>query len=139
MVDDDSHRCRRNAEGLRRHNYEVNTAADGQAGWEEIQTGRYHLLITEIDLPRVTGVGLVKKLCAARIPTPVIMSTVILPIWEFDLLPWMQAVTILRKPYSIGKLLGLVKSVLPETAGVRAENVPASIWQSQPATDSLRR
>ena len=45
-------------------------------------------------------------------PLAVIMVTEILPTWEFALHPCLQAVTMLRKPFTIKKFLGLVKSVL---------------------------
>src|SRR5208283_1709471 len=93
MVDDDSRRCRLNAEVLRRQNFEVNTAADGQAGWDELQTKRYHLLITENDLPRLTGVGLVKKLHSASIPLPVIVVTSTLPARKSPEYSWLLKAT----------------------------------------------
>jgi hypothetical protein len=66
---------------------------------------------------------------------PVIMATNILPTWEFALHPCLQTVTMLRKPYTIDKLLGTVKSVLPDRAGM----APATNWQSQPTVNRLRR
>lgn len=61
MVDNDPYRCELNAEMLRRHSYVVKATRDGETGWEELQTNRYHLLITNSDLPGLSGVGLVKK------------------------------------------------------------------------------
>ena len=124
MVDGDSHRCRLNAEVLRRQNYEVNTAADGQAGWEELQTNRYHLLITESDLPRLTGVGLVKKLYSACMPLPVIVVTGTLPARKSSEYSWLLKATKLFKPYHFDDLLGLVKKVLAETACAHAGTAP---------------
>jgi hypothetical protein len=49
------------------------------------------------------------------------MATGILPAWELALHPCLQGVTMLRMPYTIDKLLGLVKSILPETTQVQAE------------------
>ena len=124
---------------LRRHGYEVSIANDGNAGWEELQINRYNLLITENELPRLTGVGLVKKLRSACMPLPVIIAVGILPSWKSAEYPWLLKATKLFKPYAIEDLLGLVKSVLPGTAQVPAEMVSAPCWQSEPSTDRLRR
>jgi DNA-binding NtrC family response regulator len=136
MVDDDSHRCRLNAEVLRRQNYEVNTAADGQAGWAELQTNRYHLLITQNDLPCLTGVGLVKKLTSACMPLPVIVVTRTLPARKSPEYTWLLKATKLFKPYRFDELLGLVKKVLAEAACARAATAPPT-WQSQSLSNRL--
>ena len=133
MVNDDPCLCELNAEGLRQHGYEVGTASDGKAGWEELQANRYSLLITENDLPRLTGVGLVKKLRSASMSLPVIIAVGVLPSWKSAEYPRLLKATKLFKPYAFEDLLGLVKSVLPVTARVRAEIVPAQYWQSQPS------
>ena len=138
LVDDDPCRCELNAEMLRRHGYEVSIANDGNAGWEELQINRYNLLITENELPRLTGVGLVKKLRSACMPLPVIIAVGILPSWKSAEYPWLLKATKLFKPYAIEDLLGLVKSVLPVTAYVRTEIVPAQNWQIRASAERLR-
>jgi DNA-binding response OmpR family regulator len=138
IVDDDRSLCEFNAEGLRRHGYEVGIASDGKVGWEELQANRYNLLITENDLPRLTGVGLVKKLRSASMSLPVIIAVEILPSWKSAEYPWLLKATKLFKPYDFEDLLGSVKSVLPTPAGVRATFVPVQHWRSQPSAERLR-
>jgi two-component system sensor histidine kinase and response regulator WspE len=41
--------------------YEVDTAVDGMDGWNALRQGRYDLLISDVDMPRLDGVGLVRK------------------------------------------------------------------------------
>ena len=118
--------------------YKVEVAEDGAAAWAALQRRGCDLLITSQFLPKLSGVELLKKLHTARMTLPVIMTTEILPTWEFALHPCLQSVAMLRKPFTIDKLLGLVKSVLPETAGVRAERAPAQPWRSQPSAEGLR-
>jgi DNA-binding NtrC family response regulator len=138
MVDDDPCLCELNAEVLRRHCYEVTTSKDGESGWEELQINPYHLLITENNLSGITGVGLVKKLRSADMPLPVIVITGTLPSWQSAEYSWLLKATKLLKPYTIEDLLDLVKKVLDETAGVRAEMVLPRRWQSQPPLNRLR-
>ena len=62
-------------------------AEDGVAAWEALQVNNYNLLITEHNLPKLTGVELVRKLRAARMDVPVVMAAVRLPTRNR---PWIQ-------------------------------------------------
>ena len=137
MVDDDSHLSRLNAEMLRWHGYEVSTVNDGEAGWEKLQTNRYHLLITQNDLPGLSGIGLVKKLRSACMPLPVIVVTEALPNWKSPEYSWLLKATKLFKPYGFDELLCLVKRVLHDTASARAAIAPRPRWQGQPLLKRL--
>jgi DNA-binding NtrC family response regulator len=123
------------AEVLIDDGYQVEVAEDGATAWTALQRNHYDLLLTDQFLPKVSGVELLKKIHTARMSLPVIMATNILPTWEFALHPCLQTVTMLRKPYTIDKLLGTVKSVLPDRAGM----APATNCQSQPTVNRLRR
>ena len=127
-----------NADVLLDAGYEIEIAEDGEAAWAAMQLHNYDLLITGQFLPKLSGVELLKKLHTARMTLPVIMATGILPTWEFALHPCLQAVKMLRKPYTLDKLLGMVKSILPAGELVRAESASAPNWPSQPAADQLR-
>lgn len=138
IVDDDTCLGELNAEVLRRHGYEVKTARDGQAGWEELQTNHYHLLITENDLPGLTGVGLVKKLRSACMPLPVIMVTEALPSWKSPEYSWLLKATKLLKPYSYEELLRMVINVLNAAVNTRHKVAPPPLWRLCPRANRLR-
>ena len=72
MVEDDVFIRRLNAELLLRSGYEVDTAADGVAAWQSLNTDSYDLLITDNNMPKVSGVELLKQLHGARMALPVI-------------------------------------------------------------------
>jgi two-component system sensor histidine kinase and response regulator WspE len=59
--------------------YDVEAVIDGAAGWDALQANRYDLTITDHNMPRLTGVELVKKLRSARTALPVILITGQLP------------------------------------------------------------
>ena len=120
-----------NAEVLIDAGYQVDVAENGASAWAALQLNRYDLLITDQFLPKVSGVELLKKIHIARMTLPVIMATGILPTWEFALHPCLQAVTMLRMPYTIDRLLGLVKSILPENAKVSAHMVATPRWPTK--------
>jgi DNA-binding response OmpR family regulator len=114
VVDDEPLLRRLNTEVLVDAGYRVDTAEDGAVAWDALQIGSYDLLITDNEMPNVSGIGLLKKLRAARMDMPVIMATGTFPKDEFTQYPWLQPAATLLKPYTIEELLGTVKTVLRE-------------------------
>jgi DNA-binding NtrC family response regulator len=96
------------------------------------------LLVTDQFLPEAAVVELITKIHTARRALPVIMVTNILPPWELAGHPCFETVKILRKPYTIEKLLGMVKRALSKSAVVGGKFAPLTISQSQRAATSLR-
>jgi DNA-binding response OmpR family regulator len=117
VVEDDSSLLRLNSEVLKRSGYDVDGAEDGAAAWDAFQLNRYDLLVTDNNMPRVSGFELLKKLQAAGMVMPVIMATGELPEEEFTQYPWLRPGAILLKPYTIAELLETVKQVLREASG----------------------
>ena len=144
VVDDDSDILLLNSEVLKRSGYQVDTAEDGEAGWKALHAASYapdsyDLLITDHDMPGLTGLDLIKKLRAARMELPFIMATGKLPAQELARNPWLQPAATLLKPYSIEALLETVRDVLYAThSSACAQLPPPPHWQSQPLADPLR-
>ncbi|WP_152054435.1 hybrid sensor histidine kinase/response regulator [Tautonia marina] len=46
---------------LANHGYEVDTAVDGMDGWNALRQGRYDLIVSDVDMPRLDGIGLVRR------------------------------------------------------------------------------
>jgi len=122
---------------LTRPGYRVDVAEDGAAGWEALQANRYHLLITEHEMPKLTGVGLVKKLRAARMALPVVMAARKLPIKELAQDPSLQLAATLSKPFLADALLDTVKNLLRVTDSAHEQIRPLPAWRSQPSEDAL--
>lgn len=112
VVDDDITTRRLETAVLVRSGYMVDVAEDGAAAWSALNTVHYDLLITDHNMPKVTGVELLKKLHGTRMALPVIMITGVFPHDEFAQFPWLKPATTLLKPYSSEKLLGAVKQIL---------------------------
>ncbi|MFM7148796.1 MAG: response regulator, partial [Gemmataceae bacterium] len=47
---------------LRSAGYEVDVAVDGQDGWNQARTGMYDMIVSDIDMPRMTGLEFLKAL-----------------------------------------------------------------------------
>jgi DNA-binding response OmpR family regulator len=143
VVDDDSDIRRLNAEVLRRSGYQVDTAEDGDAAWKALHAvsydpESYDLLITDHDMPGLTGLDLFKKLRAARMELPVIMATGSLPPPDPAQSLWLHPTATLLKPYTIAELLGTVRAVLHANESTFREMEPRPNWRSQPPAEGLR-
>lgn len=112
VVEDDAAIRELNAQVLLRSGYQVDAAADGVAGWDALQANSFDLLITDHNMPRLSGLELVKKVRSAHMTVPVILATGVLPKEEIDRHPWLQLARILLKPFSVYELLETVKEVL---------------------------
>jgi len=130
VVNDDADILRLNVQALRHHGYEVGIAEDGYAGWLELQTNSYNLMITENELPGMSGVGLIKKLRLANMPLPVIIAIETMPTWQSSQYPWLLRANKMFKPYTVTALLGLVKKVLYTTNEVAIRLRQLQVHQS---------
>jgi two-component system sensor histidine kinase and response regulator WspE len=45
---------------LTQHGYDVTVAVDGMDGWNQVRAGAYDLMVSDVDMPRMTGIQLVK-------------------------------------------------------------------------------
>ena len=138
VVEDDPYICHLSAEVLIQHGFEVNAAEDGAAGWEELQAHNYNLLITEQDLPKLTGVKLVKKLRAARMALPVVLVAEKLPAPEVARSPSLQIAATLVKPFAVDALVNTVETILRATDSPREQIEPSANRRGPPSDRGLR-
>jgi DNA-binding response OmpR family regulator len=138
VVDEDSDLRLLYTEALVRPGYHVDTAEDGAAALKALRVNNYHLLITEHDLPTLTGVELVRTLRAARMALPVIMAAARLPIHELARNPSLQPVAVLPKPFYLSQLLETVKAVLRATGSPREQIMLPPNCENQLSADGLR-
>lgn len=113
LVVDDDHDLRRLCKDvLVDSGYKVAAVADGAAGWEELQSNHYDLVVTDNSMPKMTGVEMIEKMRAACMSLPVIMVTGCLPTEVFARKPWLQPDATMDRPFSNEDLLRTVKNVL---------------------------
>jgi DNA-binding response OmpR family regulator len=137
VVDEDGDLRRLYAEALADLGYHVDAAEDGAAAWKALQANRYHLLITEHEMPSLTGVELVKMLRAARMAVPVVMAAGRLPTHELTRNPSLQLAATLSKPFGVHALLDTVKHVLRATDSAGGQLEPQRAWRNQPSANGL--
>ena len=138
VVDDDFSIRELGAVVLSASGYQVDTAEDGEAGWEALHASSYDLLITDNTMPKVSGVELVKNMRSARMTMPVVLASGAIPSEAVNRNSSLQIAATLLKPFTGDELLGTVKKVLRETDSAREQMEPMPIWQSQRSSDALR-
>ena len=127
VVDDDVTIRRLSKAVLIHHGFQVDAAEDGAAGWDALRVNQYDLLITDNNMPNVTGVELVKKLRSADMTLPVILVSGLIPD-ELNRNPRLLDATLL-KPFTSQELLETVNHVL------RAPEIPREQIHSPPRTE----
>ncbi len=124
VCDDESHIVHVVSLKLRNAGYDVATASDGQAGLEAALAQPPDLLITDYQMPRMTGVELVSELRRRDEwqDLPVIMLTA----RGFRLDPIevrrTRIAEVVSKPFSPRDLLARVQALLPERSPEPAES-----------------
>lgn len=76
LVADDEEILRINvAEALTEAGYAVDAVGDGEAAWERLSEEDYAVVITDLRMPRLDGIGLLSRVVAARPQTLVLIMT----------------------------------------------------------------
>jgi DNA-binding response OmpR family regulator len=132
VVEDDDAVRRVNTEVLIYSGYHVDAAEDGAAAWDTLQLNNYDLVVTDNDMPRMSGIELIQKLQHARMALPVIMATGTMPDEQLTRYHLLQPAKTLLKPYTFDELLEAVKAVLFTSNEGREETVPPPNWRGQP-------
>lgn len=137
VVEDEAGIRRLNVEIFKNAGYHAESAENGAVAWEMLQLHSYDLLVTDNNMPKMTGLELLQKLHRAHIALPVIMATGILPKEEATRHPRLQIHAMLLKPYSIEELLATVKSILVMYAANDSggQDGPPPNWRPLSLTD----
>jgi two-component system chemotaxis response regulator CheY len=112
FVEDDNSIRQLSSTALRHSGYHVDAAEDGSAGWEALEARCYDLLITDNNMPKVSGVELVKMVCSARMTLPVVMASGTIPTEALNRDSSLQLEATLLKPSTMEELLGTVEEAL---------------------------
>jgi DNA-binding NtrC family response regulator len=99
---------------LIRSGYQVDAAGDSASAWEALNAVRYDLLVTDYEMPRVSGMALLRKLRTIHNALPVIMASGTRR--DFAGYSWVQPVATLAMPYTVEEFLDTVEEILHANA-----------------------
>lgn len=96
---------------LKKENYLVDLAFDGEDGLDNALTGHYDAIVLDILLPKMDGLAVLREIRAARITTPVIMLTAKSEISDKIAGLDCGADDYLAKPFDMGELLARIRAL----------------------------
>jgi len=114
VVDDDLYVRQAMMEGMRSRGYQVKGAEDGLLALHHLQRERFNLVITDIQMPRMDGVALLREICRHDY-APVIVQTTLVDSYLQDVLHRAGASGVLVKGESVAELVHLVEALCRTT------------------------
>ncbi|NET57111.1 MAG: response regulator [Symploca sp. SIO2E6] len=75
LVEDDELVAEMLVKNLINQNYAIDVAADGQTGWELVDTFTYDLILLDVNLPKLDGITLCRRLRSQELRIPILLLT----------------------------------------------------------------
>ena len=125
LVEDESMMLQFSAMTLVRAGYQVHAVECCETAWEALQSGGYDLLVTDNQMPGMSGLELVSRLHSAQITLPIIIASGGIGAEELAQNQSLQPAIALPKPFTAGQLLETVVQALRQ-AGSDAAQTEAS-------------
>jgi DNA-binding response OmpR family regulator len=122
LVDDEPHITRMVERRLSQLGYEVHTAGDGQQGLSLIHEVMPDLVVTDLQMPYMSGIELSTRLWSSEKTKgiPVIMLTARGFVVEQQIAELTNIRTLLSKPFSTRSLVDQIGAILGESAAENA-------------------
>jgi len=87
-------------------------ASDGVSGLGRLERERFQLILSDIQMPRLNGIGLLKALRNLHMDVPVILTTGFTGVWQEEQVLQQGAVAFLPKPFGMAELIRVVDQAL---------------------------
>jgi DNA-binding response OmpR family regulator len=105
---------------LRTAGYSAHCAADGEEGWTAFRAKHFDALITDHEMPRLSGLDLIRRVRAVPVKVPVILISGRMPCDEENLSRLLPPGVALKKPFSMAVLLTHLRDMLiPASSGAQ--------------------
>jgi CheY-like chemotaxis protein len=112
VVDDDARARAAMARILEDEGYDAAVAADGEEATGLLASWRPDLVVTDLQMPRLDGCGLLRRVHAILPGTPVIVVSAGAPLEARRLTAGMAVSALLAKPVQVGDLLARVRTLV---------------------------
>jgi two-component system chemotaxis response regulator CheY len=118
---------------LKQAGYAVTTAADGLEGWTALAADPFDIVVTDNNMPRLTGMELIAKARMKGLTVPFIVASGSVGRFHDTGNQWLHLAATLPKPFGPGELVATVRRVLGAASISREEphvpsSAPADAW-----------
>ncbi|MFT3780544.1 MAG: response regulator [Nibricoccus sp.] len=120
VVDDNDAARNALARFLRHCNFQVSCAVDGECAWDELRKGNFDGMVTDNDMPRLSGLDLVRRLRAIPSRMPIILMSGLMPHTETDFEALITPGMAIEKPFSFALLEMHARRLFTRDLSVRA-------------------
>jgi DNA-binding response OmpR family regulator len=110
IVEDDRNACDALAELMESEGYRVTTAADGSAALAELSAHTFGVVITDLQMPRMGGLQLLREMRARKLSPSIIVMTARGTEAAEQQARQLGAIGFVHKPVDLGELIALVQS-----------------------------
>jgi two-component system copper resistance phosphate regulon response regulator CusR len=121
IAEDDPRSLEFLSKGLTESGFTVDAARDGQTAWQRIREGSYDLIVLDVMMPAMDGWGVVARLRAAGVATPVLFLTARDTVADRVKGLELGADDYLVKPFAWPEFLARVRTLLRRTVGPGSE------------------
>ena len=112
VIDDDKEDRVLVARTVTKAGFRADMAKDGEEGWRALCVTNYDLVITDHEMPKLSGLKLIERMRAVSIEPPCILISANLPMPESDLEKIVHRGAVLPKPFSPSELIERVYGLL---------------------------
>jgi CheY-like chemotaxis protein len=112
VVEDDPTIRRMCAIWLARGGFQVDEADNGQVGLEATQKNLYDLVVTDNNMPGLSGLQMVARMRAARRDIPVVMASGTITAADLGQHTSLKISAAVPKPYSAEQMVGTIRQIL---------------------------
>jgi CheY-like chemotaxis protein len=104
----------------------ITATSDGEQAWEALGHGYYDALVTDNEMPNLTGLALVERIRKAGLSLPIIIASGSFRAESVDDYPQLKIAAVIPKPFSKSNFLNAVKTILSLSDNDVAEHPYAS-------------
>ncbi|EJF00160.1 response regulator transcription factor [Liquorilactobacillus mali] len=125
---------------LEQAGYEVDTALDGQTGFDKGRNFKFDFILLDLMLPRMDGLEITKRLRQEKVKTPIMILTA--KGEEYDKVIGLElgADDYLTKPFSPREVIARIKAIARRTEEMPADSLSAKdITENETETEEVYR
>ncbi|WP_024791300.1 response regulator transcription factor [Lebetimonas sp. JS032] len=138
LIEDDEKIGENIKEYLKKENFRVDWAKDGEEGYYLAQNNKYDVLIVDWMLPKMSGIELIKKLREKDILTPALILTA-----KSDLEDKLEGLSVaddyLTKPFDFEELVARIKALFRRSKNIKENILKVGDLELNPDTKEVRR